>query len=662
MDKQGFFDILKADGKPGQVSIPKLQQELQLITGQDKKTVGQIKQEYGHLDPVIRTKLQKISQFMQAQQWTVKFMHDALDTNKDGHVDREEFVIGLQKLNIPGLISKDFASIFECIDIDGNGYLSVHEFGLFVEGAKLSAEQRINQMPAHIVEEIKKDIQDLFAAFDENRDGKIDADEICKTMTAFGTPTDLVQAQAMIASVDANGNGCLDYPEFEQLMRPKIMEMLLTSEDNVEATRALFLEADIDYSGYLTADEVWNVLIKQGVDIDFEDLVLLMNEFDMDGDQGLDIDEFVAMMNLGEEATFVEEKARDTFLKVRKANKLSVMDFIKAFGSLPASMIPSTFTAQWKKNKNTPSSVLKPQIDLQTMMWKDMYPIYSDQYQDRAKGNLQFFKPAYRPLETTLGFEITLEGAAGIICPGREHHFDRNSIVKRVVRIGVFDTKNKEYIGNMAQIPILEGNKGWIEKEADRWNFNKKGDVGLNPVLFRHTEEWNPVEEDLSLIFEFVVYLKKHDSVKNRTQVDETSCGWAELKLAQAKKDLTGHELEVHGGSSLADIKIRKEDLDAAGKRSGLTGLLGIKGASKSYLKVSTKKEASLEEHERTHLNLMPSLCLVHKRLLHFVSGFRSYAGQILLKDVGLGQVRQPGGNIAIASFPHMIDNPDIIE
>jgi len=233
-------------------------------------------------------------------------------------------------------------------------------------------------MPAHIIDEIKRDIRELFDKFDEDNDGTIDAKEICKTMTAFGTPTNMDQAQAMIKSVDKNGNNKLDLDEFEQLMRPKILEMMLTSEDNVEATRALFREADIDYSGYLTADEVWNVLIKQGVDVEFEDLVLLMDEFDMDGDQGLDIDEFVAMMNLGEEATFREEKAKDTFLAMRKANKLSVMDFIKAFGSLPASMIPSTFTAQWRKNKNTPSSVLKPQIDLQTMLWKDMYPIYSD--------------------------------------------------------------------------------------------------------------------------------------------------------------------------------------------------------------------------------------------------------------------------------------------
>lgn len=273
---------------------------------------------------------------------------------------------------------------------------------------------------------------------------------------------------------------------------------------------------------------------------------------------------------------------------------------------------------------------------------------------------MQTFKPTYRPRETAMGFEITLDGAAGIICPDKDHHFDRDNIVKRAVRIGIFDTKNKEFIGNMAQIPILGGVNGWNPKEADKWNFNKKSDAGLNPVLFRHSVELDDFsgEEDLNLIFEFVVYLKKAKTLT----VSETSCGWAELELAKAKKDLSGLELEVHGGSSLADIKISKADLDAAGKRSGLSGFIGMKGASKSYLKVSTRKESSLELHEQQHLKLMPSLCLVHKRLLHFVSGFRSYAGKILLKDAGLGQVRQPAGNVAISTFPHIIDNPDILE
>lgn len=108
----------------------------------------------------------------------------------------------------------------------------------------------------------------------------------------------------MIASVDDNNNGSIDREEFGKLMRPIILDMLLSAEDNIEKTRALFKEADVDYSGFLTADEVWNVLLKQGIDISFDELCELMEEFDMDGNMGLDIDEFVAMMNLGEDATF----------------------------------------------------------------------------------------------------------------------------------------------------------------------------------------------------------------------------------------------------------------------------------------------------------------------------------------------------------------------
>lgn len=63
---------------------------------------------------------------------------------------------------------------------------------------------------------------------------------------------------------------------------------------------------------------------------------------------------------------------------MRKAKKLNVMDFMKAFSALPASFVPSSFTEHWQKKKNLPSSVLKPQVDPATMMWKDMYPVYSD--------------------------------------------------------------------------------------------------------------------------------------------------------------------------------------------------------------------------------------------------------------------------------------------
>ena len=87
-------------------------------------------------------------------------------------------------------------------------------------------------------------------------------------------------------------------------MKPIMLDMLLSTEDNVEATRAMFREADTDYSGFLSADEVYAVLLKQGVDLQFDELVELMQEFDMDGNAQLEIDEFVAMMNLGDDMNF----------------------------------------------------------------------------------------------------------------------------------------------------------------------------------------------------------------------------------------------------------------------------------------------------------------------------------------------------------------------
>ena len=67
-------------------------------------------------------------------------MHEILDKDGNGYVDKMEFVTGLEVMNVPGLVKKDFNTIFEHIDIDRNGFLSLNEFGLFLEGATLTRE------------------------------------------------------------------------------------------------------------------------------------------------------------------------------------------------------------------------------------------------------------------------------------------------------------------------------------------------------------------------------------------------------------------------------------------------------------------------------------------------------------------------------------------
>ena len=39
-------------------------------------------------------------------------------------------------------------------------------------------------------------------------------------------------------------------------------------------------------------------------------------------------------------------------------------------------------------------------------------------------------------------------------------------------------------------------------------------------------------------------------------------------------------------------------------------------------------------------MNFMPSTCLIQKKLLVFVSGYRNYAGSTLLKESALGNFK----------------------
>lgn len=93
---------------------------------------------YGKLTPHTRNKIQQISEYMQRRQITIEQMHKTLDTNNDGSVDKMEFVDGLSKMILSTTLTRqDLGIIFDEIDLNGDHYLSVNEFGYYLEGAKL---------------------------------------------------------------------------------------------------------------------------------------------------------------------------------------------------------------------------------------------------------------------------------------------------------------------------------------------------------------------------------------------------------------------------------------------------------------------------------------------------------------------------------------------
>lgn len=101
-------------------------------------------------------------------------------------MEKKEFVNRLGYLNIPGLQYSDFGLIFDAIDINNNGYFSITDFGLFIEGAKASRMQKMQELSPKLVEDMKREIETLFKQFDEDNDGFVTADEIMKSMLAIG--------------------------------------------------------------------------------------------------------------------------------------------------------------------------------------------------------------------------------------------------------------------------------------------------------------------------------------------------------------------------------------------------------------------------------------------------------------------------------------------
>ena len=125
-----------------------------------------------------------------------------------------------------------------------------------------------------------------------------------KTYQGLGYELDEERADSIIKSVDKDKDGTIDMDEFMALMKPEMQRRLLEQDDSVEDFRAIFRDADVDYSGNLSASELYGCLLNNGIDLSFDELCELIGEFDVDSDGKLSIDEFVAMMNTSDDVKF----------------------------------------------------------------------------------------------------------------------------------------------------------------------------------------------------------------------------------------------------------------------------------------------------------------------------------------------------------------------
>jgi len=58
---------------------------------------------------------------------------------------------------------------------------------------------------------------------------------------------------------------------------------------------------------------------------------------------------------------------------------------------------------------------------------------------------------------------------------------------------------------------------------------------------------------------------------------------------------------------------------------------------------------------------MLPSTCLLNKRLISFIVGFRNYLGRERFSDINTGEaLTLPNSNYMLVTFPKILDNPDL--
>ncbi|KQJ89557.1 calmodulin-beta isoform X2 [Brachypodium distachyon] len=128
-----------------------------------------------------------------------------------------------------------------------------------------------------------------FSLFDRDGDGTITLEELGTVMRSLGQRPTEAELRDMIAEVDADGNGAVDFAEFLALVDRK----LLDAEDDL---RDAFRVFDADGNGFISLDELRRVMLDLGERLSDEELAQMLLEADGDGDGQINYSEFAKLM------------------------------------------------------------------------------------------------------------------------------------------------------------------------------------------------------------------------------------------------------------------------------------------------------------------------------------------------------------------------------
>jgi len=134
-------------------------------------------------------------------------------------------------------------------------------------------------------------LKEVFKFMDKDDNGHVDSDEIKGVLSKLGVEITGEEIKDIMASLDENGDGVMDFDEFVQMMDRR---MSINSQyAEIEQTFKVF---DKNGDGKITFDELKDVLTALGEEVTDKDVMDMIKEADLNGDGAIDFEEFKIMM------------------------------------------------------------------------------------------------------------------------------------------------------------------------------------------------------------------------------------------------------------------------------------------------------------------------------------------------------------------------------
>ncbi|KAK3041315.1 hypothetical protein RJ639_001417 [Escallonia herrerae] len=136
-------------------------------------------------------------------------------------------------------------------------------------------------------------LKDIFTRFDMDSDGSLTQLELAALLRSLGLNPKGDQIHVLLANMDSDGNGMIEFDELVNAILPDMDEEVLINQDQL---MEVFRTFDRDGNGYITAAELAGQMAKMNRPLTYRELTDMMREADTNGDGVISFNEFASIL------------------------------------------------------------------------------------------------------------------------------------------------------------------------------------------------------------------------------------------------------------------------------------------------------------------------------------------------------------------------------